>query len=130
VIDRLRDERFAHLMLVVGEGANAKVKDFAALLEKAGELRPRVRAGSLVAGRRWTVKLTNGIDVKLPEEGAGAALERLVKLQREHRLLERDIMMIDLRESDRVTVRLTAEAAEARRETGRKKLGKWKGLDA
>jgi cell division protein FtsQ len=36
VIDRMRDARFADLPLVVGEQANARTKDYLALLEAAG----------------------------------------------------------------------------------------------
>ncbi len=69
VIDRMRDGRFAHLPLVVGPDANKRVRDYVALLEEAGPLRPRIRGATLVSGRRWTLKLDNGLDVRLPEEG-------------------------------------------------------------
>jgi len=43
-----------------------------------------------------------------------AALERLVALNREKNLLTRDIVILDLRLPDRITVRLTDAAAAAR----------------
>ena len=70
----MRDQRFIHLPLVVGAGANGKLGQYLALLETAGDLRERIVAGVLVAGRRWTLKTANGIDVLLPEmEPAGGA---------------------------------------------------------
>lgn len=129
VIDRMRDERFAHLPFVVGEGANGRVEEYLALLEAAGPLKSRIRAGTLVSGRRWTLKMTNGLDVRLPEQDVAAALGRLAKLQAEQRILDKDALALDLRMSDRVVVRLSEEAAEARAEAVKKKPARGKGVD-
>ena len=59
-IDEMRDDRYAGLPFVVGEGANARVPEFIALLEATGELRPRVEAGVLVGQRRWNLKIDLG----------------------------------------------------------------------
>jgi cell division protein FtsQ len=129
VIDLLQDERLADLPLVVGEQANARTKEYLALLDAAGPLKSRIRAGTLVSGRRWTLKMDNGMDVRLPELGTAAALARLVKLEREQKILEKDVLAIDLRMSDRVVVRLTEEAADARAEALKKKAMRGKGVD-
>jgi cell division protein FtsQ len=73
-----------------------------------------VRAAVLVGERRWNLRLKNGIDVQLPESDVAAGLERLVALDREKSLITRDIVAIDLRLPDRVTVRLSDAAAQAR----------------
>jgi cell division protein FtsQ len=65
-----------------------------------------VRAAVLVAERRWNLKFKSGLDVRLPEEGAAQALETLMVLDREKKLLSRDLTAIDLRLPGRVTVRL------------------------
>jgi cell division protein FtsQ len=114
VIDQMRDGRFVHLPLVVGDGANHKARDYAALLTHAGPLRSRIRGAVLVSGRRWTLKMDNGLDVRLPEQGAAEALKRLVLLDKDHRVLDRDVLAIDLRQTDRITFRLTEEAASTR----------------
>ncbi len=75
-----------------------------------------LRASILVAERRWNLRLTNGIDVRLPETDVEAALDRLVELDHDKKLLSRDITMVDLRLPDRVTVRLSDAAAQARDE--------------
>lgn len=129
VIDLMQDERFADLPMVVGDRANLRNKDYLALLEAAGPLKSRIRAGTLVAGRRWTLKMDNGMDVRLPEIGAADALARLVKLEREQKILEKDVLAIDLRMADRVVVRLTEEAASARAEALKKKPMRGKGVD-
>ena len=71
--------------------------------------------------------LKNGVDVRLPEEGAEQALDTLVKLDHDKKILTRDIAAIDLRLPDRVTVRLSDEAAAARQETLKAKSPKKKG---
>ncbi|MGO4571153.1 cell division protein FtsQ/DivIB [Microvirga sp. 2TAF3] len=129
VIDLMQDARFADLPFVVGEQANSRNKDYIALLEAAGSLKSRIRAGTLVAGRRWTLKMDNGMDVSLPELGAADALARLVKLEREQKILEKDVLAIDLRMADRVVVRLTEEAASARAEALKKKPVRGKGVE-
>ncbi|WP_245410915.1 cell division protein FtsQ/DivIB [Microvirga flavescens] len=129
VIDLMQDARFANLPLVVGEMANTRTKEYLAILEAAGPIRGRIRAGTLVSGRRWTLKMDNGLDVRLPETGAMEAVARLVKLDREQKILEKDVLAIDLRMPDRVVVRLTEEAASARAESMKKKLMRGKGVD-
>ncbi len=129
VIDLMQDERYADLPMVVGDQANTRSKGYLALLEAAGPLKSRIRAGTLVAGRRWTLKMDNGMDVRLPELGAADALARLVKLEREQKILEKDVLAIDLRMADRVVVRLTEEAALARAEALKKKPMRGKGVD-
>ncbi|HEX8662393.1 MAG TPA: cell division protein FtsQ/DivIB [Beijerinckiaceae bacterium] len=123
------DGRFAYLPLVVGEEANLHTKDYLALIEAAGPLKGRIRAGTLVSGRRWTLKMDNGLDVRLPEHGAKEALARLEKLEREQGILQKDVIAVDLRMPDRVVVRLTEEAAAARLDALKKKPTRGKGVE-
>jgi cell division protein FtsQ len=116
-IDDMRDDRFARLPLVVGNGANARIGDYLAILEVAGELRSRIRAGMFIAERRWNLKLTNGLEIKLPERNPQAALATLVQLQRESRILDKDVLSLDLRQPGRIVARLSDEAANVRAET-------------
>jgi cell division protein FtsQ len=110
----MRDQRFIHLPLVVGVGANEKLDQYLALLEAARNLRERIVAGVLVAGRRWTLKTANGTDVLLPEMEPAAALARLVDLQRTSHVLDKDILSLDFRQPGRVFARLAQEAAAER----------------
>lgn len=129
VIDLMQDERFVDLPFVVGENANTRSKEYLALLDAAGPLKSRIRAGTLVAGRRWTLKMDNGMDVRLPELGAAQAMARLAKLEEEQKILEKDVLAVDLRMADRVVVRLSEEAALARAESLKKKPMRGKGID-
>jgi cell division protein FtsQ len=114
VVEPFVSARFAKLPLVVGIGAETKAKDFLAQLDKYPLLREQMHAAVFVAERRWNVVLKNGIDVRLPETDAEKALDTLVQLDRDNKLLSRDIAVVDLRLADRVTVRLADEPAAAR----------------
>ena len=54
--------------------------------------------------------------MQLPEAEVEQALDTLVKLDRDNKILSRDIATIDLRLPDRVTEGLSDEAAAARLE--------------
>jgi cell division protein FtsQ len=62
--------------------------------------------------------------VRLPETGVETALATLVDLDREKKLLSRDITAVDLRLPDRVTVRLSDDAARAREDALKAKTKK------
>jgi cell division protein FtsQ len=130
VVEPYVSKRFAELPLVVGVGAEKRAKDFLAVVDKYPLLRDQLRAVVLVAERRWNVMLNNGIDVRLPETGVEQALDELVQLDRDKKLLSRDIAVVDLRLPDRVTVRLSDEAAAARQEALKDKKAKKKGGSA
>ncbi len=123
------EPRFALLPFVVGNGAAARARDFLAVLDRFPSIRDSVRASILVADRRWNLRLKNGIDVRLPDTDMERALETLARFDRDKNLLSRDIVAIDLRLPDRLTVRLSDAAAQAREEAV-KKTTKKKGGDA
>ena len=105
---------FSSLPMVVGQGAEHMAPPFLALVARYSDIASQVAASVLVAERRWTLHLKNGVEVLLPEAAPEQALETLVALDRDKRLLSRDIVIIDLRLSDRVTVRQSDAAAAAR----------------
>jgi len=106
--------RLVQLPLVVGSGAQTQAKEFLALLERFPAMHDFVRASVLVGERRWNLRLKNGVDVLLPEAEVAAALEKFVALDRDKNLVTRAVVAIDLRLPDRVTVRLSDAAAQAR----------------
>src|SRR5262245_11734056 len=95
VLGPLDDKRFAALPLVVGPGAEKKAKAFLEVLARYPQVREVVRASILVADRRWNLQLVNGIVVRLPERRLAAALDTLVALDREKKILTRDITAVD-----------------------------------
>ena len=121
VIDSASDGRYAALPFVVGEGANERVGEFAALLGASAELRPKIVAGILVGDRRWSLKMRSGVEVKLPEDDPQAGMATLLTLQRQSRILDRDVLSVDLRVPGKVFARLSEEAAAARTATAKPK---------
>jgi cell division protein FtsQ len=131
VLEPFIEDRYRNLPLLVGNGAERAGHDFIAVLERFPEIRAVLSASIFVAERRWNLRLSNGLDVRLPEAGVEQALERLVALDRDKKLLSRDIISVDLRLPDRVTVRLSDAAAQARDEALKDKdKKKKKGGDA
>jgi len=110
VIADSRLERFSHLLLVVGEDAPAHAARLLETLWNQPELMARVKAAVRVGGRRWNVRLDNGIDVRLPEENTGSAWARLADYERTHHVLAKDVGVLDLRLPDRLIVQKTRQA--------------------
>jgi cell division protein FtsQ len=102
----LAERRFAGLPFTVGSGANAEAAELIAAVAAQPAIAERMRAAVFVSGRRWDLHLEGGVVVKLPERELSAALARLVRLDAEAQLLARDVVVVDLRLADRVTVRL------------------------
>jgi cell division protein FtsQ len=125
--------RFANLPQVVGEGAEKEAQVFLDIVSHYPLIANNFDAAVLVAKRRWNLKLKSGLDVRLPDTEVEQALQQLVALDRDKKILSRDITAIDLRLPDRVIVKLSDEAAAARAEVTKeilKKLKKKKGSDA
>jgi cell division protein FtsQ len=116
VLEPFVEDRYVRLPLVVGRGAEREAKSFLTILDRYPDIRSQLRASIMVADRRWNLRLKNGVDVRLPESNVEQALDRLVALDRDKKILSRDILAIDLRLPDRVTVRLSDAAAAAREE--------------
>lgn len=112
VIAGAEAKRFAELPLVVGSGAPEHTRTLLALLDTQPALRDRVEAAVRVSDRRWNLRLKGGVDVRLPEEAAEAAWSQLARIDREHGLLARDVVMIDLRLPDRLIVRTAGQPEE------------------
>ncbi len=123
-IETASSRRWAGLPFVVGPQANMQIADFARLIAVAPTLKAQIRAGVLVSGRRWDLKMANGIDVRLPEHHAKAALKALALLEATSHVLEKDVLSLDFRAPGRMVARLSADAYSARVEALKKKKSK------
>ena len=119
IITRRNLDRFAHLPIVVGRGAPGTAAQLIEMLSRKPALFAQVQAAILVGGRRWDIRLKNGIKVYLPEVEAFAAWVRLAQLEAESRIFDRDVTAIDLRLPDRLVVRLTPAAAAKKNKRGK-----------
>lgn len=113
-------ERWPDLPMLVGAEAPKHGRELLALLAAEPLIGQRVDAAVLVGGRRWDLRLDNGVDVRLPEKDMAAALRQLATVQQTNRVLERDIVAVDLRVPDRLVVQTSAQAAELRRKPQQK----------
>src|SRR6195952_2680232 len=130
VLEPYVSRRFLTLPLVVGKGADSRARDFLALLARYPQVRAATKAPILVGERRWNLRRKDGLDVRLPENDVGNALAALSKLDKEDRLFSRDIVAVDMRLPDRLTVQLSEDAAKAREDLFKDKKTKKKAGDA
>jgi cell division protein FtsQ len=110
-----RNDR-ADLPIVTGYGANAAVAEALQVIAAAGPLSARLRGLVRQGERRWDVVLDRNQRILLPEVGAVSALERVIALDKAERLLDRDIVAVDLRNEHRPVLRLSADALMTLRE--------------
>ncbi len=104
---------FPQLPLIAGEGAARHVPEALQLMRAASALGDRVRGVVRMGNRRWDIVLDREQRIMLPEEGALQALERVIALERAQEVLTRDVARVDMRLSNRPTVRMTEDATEA-----------------
>ncbi len=104
-------EAYASLPLVVGEGAAKSASELYDQLAPYNDLKQKLIAAIRVGDRRWTLQVASGLDIMLPDDNVGEALNSLAKLDEDRGLLKRDIAAVDLRLLDRVTVRLRDTAS-------------------
>ena len=116
VLEPYVSRRFVTLPLVVGKGAETRARDFLALLARYPQVHSITKAAIFVGERRWNLRLKDGLDIRLPENDVGNALAALSKLDKDDRLFSRDIVTVDMRLPDRLTVQLSEDAAKAREE--------------
>ena len=109
-------EAFAALPLIAGEGADRHVTEALDLVRAAGPLGARMRGLVRVGDRRWDVVLDREQRILLPEEGPVQALERVIAMGQVHEMLERDLSVVDMRLSQRPTIRMNPAAVEQWRE--------------
>jgi cell division protein FtsQ len=96
---------YESLLLVGGEGAPQQIGELFLLLAVEPGIAKRLTAASWVGQRRWNLYLQGGIEVRLPEEDALAALQRLATLDRTDGLLSRELTVIDMRLPDKLILR-------------------------
>jgi cell division protein FtsQ len=108
------------LPLIIGDGANEKEPAFQALMGAAPALKPLIRAATWVGDRRWDLLFDSGERLALPEgEGAAAkALAKFAELDRADRLLGRGYLRFDMRDPEKLVLRLPSGATNNKAITG------------
>ena len=101
---------FPQMPLIAGEGAAQHVTEALRLTRSANALGDRLRGVVRMVERRWDVVLDRDQRIMLPEDGAVQALERVIALERAQEILTRDVARVDMRLTQRPTVRMNEEA--------------------
>jgi cell division protein FtsQ len=110
VLPTPRIERFTGLPVVVGAGANKRVRELLVLTASAPTLSDKVDAAVLVGGRRWDVRFKSGETLALPDTPAAAtaAFKRFARLESElgedRKLLGGRFQRFDMRLPGQITV--------------------------
>lgn len=103
---------YPDLPLIAGDAAAAHVDEAQRLFAAAAPLKHRLRGLVRVGNRRWDVVLDRDQRILLPETRAVQALERVIALDQAYDMLARDVAVVDMRLSDRPTLRMTEAAVE------------------
>ena len=111
---------YLNLPVLVGDDAPEHAAEMLSIIKTIPHLYKEVTGAQRIGHRRWNIQLSNGMYVRLPEKDMDKAWKRLELLDQEHDLLERDVLIVDLRLPDRTFVRLTPGAAELRRNPPKK----------
>jgi len=96
--------KYRHLLLVVGEGAPEHTTELMRMLSAEPELFPLISSAVRVGERRWDIRMINKLEVRLPSQNQEKAWATLAKMEREQRLLQKDIRAVDLRLEDRIYI--------------------------
>lgn len=115
---------FARLPVLVGNDAPAHAPALMALLASEPQLARRVTAAIRVGARRWNVEFADGVAVALPEDNAEAAWHHLARIEKQHRILERQVLLVDLRLPDRVYLKLPPGVIKPADKKARRHAGK------
>ncbi len=103
------------LPLIAGDGAEDNIAEALNLFAAAGPLLERVRGLVRMGERRWDMVLDRDQRILLPGDGAVAALDRVIALNDAQDMLSRDVAVVDMRNTNRPTLRMNEEAADALR---------------
>ncbi len=112
--------KFSHLPTFSGQGSRVRAADLMRILHGYPVIRNRLVAAEWVGQRRWTLQLDHGGSVHLPDGDIASALDRLMELERDRRILAIENQAIDLRLPDRILLR--PEAQRSSRVNGTKRV--------
>jgi len=99
----------ADLPLVVGQGADNAMLEAREIFSVVAPLGRRVLGLVRMGERRWDVVLKSTV-VMLPAENGPDAMRRVMQMQGANAVLDRDVSLIDLRDKNRMILRLNEDA--------------------
>jgi cell division protein FtsQ len=103
------------MLQLSGPGVQAQVAALSDLLDAAPALRPQVTAAEWIGNRRWNLTFKTGQMLALPQgsEEAAGALISFARLDGVNRLLGGKVVAFDMRNPQRIYMRVPGRASEA-----------------
>ncbi len=101
-LDEAKLDQFSNLPLVVGADAAGQAHSLLETLKDYPTITPHMTAAVRVGERRWDLHLQPKAVAKLPEKDMERALSKLSDLIDDKKILERDILVIDLRDPSKM----------------------------
>jgi cell division protein FtsQ len=105
VIEAADAAEFAGLPIFIGEGAAQEAAMLSGILDLHPEIASRTTHRVRVGARRWSLRLTSGGEVLLPEGDPGGALAQLAAMHAERGVLDYEAQIIDLRVDGEMVLR-------------------------
>lgn len=112
IIREIGAYEYSNLPLIVGAGAPDAASGILQALAHHPDIAEMTSALVRVGERRWNVRLRNGVDLRLPDEGFADSLDALATLQETSGILDQPLEYIDLRDPERMVVRKRGALAE------------------
>lgn len=108
------------MLEISGPGAQARVEELSELLDAAPALRPQVTGAEWVGNRRWNLTFKTGQVLALPqgEDESAGALMSFARLDGVNRLLGGKVAAFDMRNPERIYMRVPGRAQEASKTGG------------
>ncbi len=100
-----KSKQFDHLYTISGKNAPKNFPSFITEFKDYSNILKVTRAFCYVRCYRWNLILNNGLTVKLPETNVSQALTTLKKLLDNYKLIDKKIIVIDLRDPSRIWLR-------------------------
>jgi cell division protein FtsQ len=105
ITDKVTNE-YLNLPLIVGKDSKNEVPQFFGIISSSPYLYSMVKEGKRVGKRRWDIILQSGVIIKLPEKNYENAWKKLADLDKENKILSKDVNYIDLRIENQVVTGL------------------------
>ena len=107
-------EEFANLPLVVGNAAPEQTQSLLALLRDYPVVARALKAAVRVGQRRWNFYVHPNLLIRMPEHNIDVAMKKLTQLIEEQKVLDRNVIAIDLRFPDRMVIEPGQQPASPR----------------
>ncbi|MEI6642374.1 MAG: cell division protein FtsQ/DivIB [Novosphingobium sp.] len=111
-LEAVSPERARGLLVLSGNGAEAKVPDLIHLLDAAPALRPQVAEAEWIGKRRWNLTFKTRQVLALPEgeDQSASALLTFARMDGVDRLLGGKVASFDMRSAERIYMRVPGRA--------------------